>query len=76
MDSFFNRKRKLVILDDDPTGIQTVNGCLVLTSWKKDIIRHAFEAGHNWAGMPCVIFPGNIGNENALLEVFQRFQNK
>ena len=34
---------KLVILDDDPTGIQTVHGCLLLTNWRKETLRKAFE---------------------------------
>ena len=32
---------KLVILDDDPTGIQTVKGCLLVTQWDDDTIREA-----------------------------------
>ena len=26
---------RVVVLDDDPTGIQTVQGCLVLTEWSR-----------------------------------------
>ena len=25
---------RIVVLDDDPTGIQTVHGCLVLARWQ------------------------------------------
>jgi uncharacterized protein YgbK (DUF1537 family) len=32
---------KLVILDDDPTGCQTVHGCLLLTRWDADTLRQA-----------------------------------
>lgn len=32
---------KLVILDDDPTGIQTVKGCLLVTQWDDATIREA-----------------------------------
>jgi uncharacterized protein YgbK (DUF1537 family) len=32
---FFSEKRKLIIFDDDPTGMQTVHGCLALTRWEK-----------------------------------------
>ena len=32
---------RLVILDDDPTGIQTVKGCLLVTQWDDDTIREA-----------------------------------
>jgi uncharacterized protein YgbK (DUF1537 family) len=34
---------KLVVLDDDPTGIQTVHGCLLLTNWKAENLTKAFE---------------------------------
>ena len=34
---------KIVILDDDPTGIQTVHGCLLLTNWKKENLQTAFN---------------------------------
>jgi uncharacterized protein YgbK (DUF1537 family) len=34
---------KIIVLDDDPTGIQTVHGCLVLTSWPEDILQKAFR---------------------------------
>lgn len=32
---------RLIILDDDPTGIQTIHGCLTLTDWSEDSIRTA-----------------------------------
>ena len=34
---------KLVVLDDDPTGIQTVHGCLLITQWDEASVREAFE---------------------------------
>lgn len=34
---------KLVVLDDDPTGIQTVHGCLLLTNWKAENLEKAFN---------------------------------
>ena len=34
-------ERKLIILDDDPTGIQTVHGCLLVTDWNEDTINMA-----------------------------------
>ena len=40
-----NRKSvnsKLVVLDDDPTGIQTVHGCLLITQWDEESIRQGF----------------------------------
>ena len=33
---------KLVVLDDDPTGIQTVHGCLLITQWDEDSVRKGF----------------------------------
>ena len=41
-----NRKSvnsKLVVLDDDPTGIQTVHGCLLITQWDEQSMTEAFE---------------------------------
>ena len=32
---------RLIILDDDPTGIQTIHGCLTLTDWRIETIRTA-----------------------------------
>ena len=34
---------KLVVLDDDPTGIQTVHGCLLITQWDEQHVREAFQ---------------------------------
>ena len=34
--------RRLVVLDDDPTGTQTVAGLPVLTRWAEDDLRWAF----------------------------------
>lgn len=36
-------KRKMVVLDDDPTGIQTVHGCLLITEWTDDALHEAFR---------------------------------
>lgn len=33
---------KLVVLDDDPTGIQTVHGCLLITRWDEESVREGF----------------------------------
>ena len=35
-------KWKLVVLDDDPTGIQTVHGCLLITQWDEESVREGF----------------------------------
>lgn len=32
---------KIIVLDDDPTGSQTVHSCLLLTRWDKDTLREA-----------------------------------
>ncbi len=38
-----NRKLfQLVVLDDDPTGIQTVHGCLLITQWDEEHVREGF----------------------------------
>lgn len=34
---------KIVVLDDDPTGIQTVHGCMLITDWRASNIRQAFD---------------------------------
>jgi uncharacterized protein YgbK (DUF1537 family) len=34
---------KLVVLDDDPTGIQTVHDCLLLTNWRPENLLKAFN---------------------------------
>ena len=36
-------KWKLIVLDDDPTGIQTVHGCLLITRWDEESVRLGFE---------------------------------
>lgn len=35
--------RKIVVLDDDPTGIQTVHNIYVYTDWSPETIREAFS---------------------------------
>ncbi len=39
--------KKIVVLDDDPTGVQTVHDISVYTNWEKDSIRKAFEEENN-----------------------------
>ena len=34
---------KMVVLDDDPTGIQTVHGCLLITQWDEQSVRMGFD---------------------------------
>ena len=36
--------RKIVVLDDDPTGVQTVNGVYVYTRWDAETLLQAFRA--------------------------------
>ncbi|MDE2089439.1 MAG: four-carbon acid sugar kinase family protein [Gammaproteobacteria bacterium] len=36
-------KTKIIVLDDDPTGSQTVHGCLLLTRWDADTLRVALD---------------------------------
>ena len=35
--------KKLVVLDDDPTGVQTVHDVYVYTDWEEESIRNGFE---------------------------------
>lgn len=37
-----NKNTKMVVFDDDPTGIQTVHGCLLLTKWDDETLEKAF----------------------------------
>lgn len=36
-------KRKIIVLDDDPTGVQTVHDVSVYTNWSMESIRQGFE---------------------------------
>lgn len=37
-------QRKVAVLDDDPTGVQTVHNVSVYTDWGRDAVREAMEA--------------------------------
>ncbi len=37
--------RKIVVLDDDPTGVQTVHDVTVVTDWSEESIRAGFSTG-------------------------------
>ena len=39
--------KKIVVLDDDPTGVQTVHDISVYTNWDKETIRQGFEEENN-----------------------------
>ena len=39
--------KKLVVLDDDPTGVQTVHDVSVYTDWEEESIRKGFEEKEN-----------------------------
>lgn len=39
--------KKIVVLDDDPTGVQTVHDISVYTSWDKESIRQGFAEANN-----------------------------
>ncbi len=39
--------KKIVVLDDDPTGVQTVHDISVYTNWEKDSIRQGFQEKNN-----------------------------
>lgn len=38
-----NNNTKLIVLDDDPTGVQTVHDVMVCTHWDEESIRHGFH---------------------------------
>lgn len=40
-----NTDKKFVVIDDDPTGGQTVHDIMVYTSWSKEILTEAFATG-------------------------------
>ena len=40
-------QKKIVVLDDDPTGVQTVRDISVYTDWTKDSIRQGFQEKNN-----------------------------
>lgn len=35
--------RKIIVLDDDPTGIQTVHGCKLITQWDVPTVKEAYN---------------------------------
>src|SRR5258708_37707749 len=39
---------RIVVLDDDPTGIQTVHGCYLLTDWAISTLRRALTDEHRF----------------------------
>lgn len=39
-----SRGRKIIVLDDDPTGVQTVHGIDVLTEWDEELLGEAFDS--------------------------------
>ena len=39
--------KKIVVLDDDPTGVQTVHDITVYTNWDKESIRQGFDEENN-----------------------------
>ncbi|MCI8550188.1 MAG: hydroxyacid dehydrogenase [Lachnospiraceae bacterium] len=42
-----NSKKKIVVLDDDPTGVQTVHDVSVYTNWTEEDLRQGFEEENN-----------------------------
>ncbi|WP_340019925.1 four-carbon acid sugar kinase family protein [Paenibacillus sp. FSL H3-0457] len=41
------RARKIIVLDDDPTGVQTVHDIDVLTQWDKPLLQEAFRSSES-----------------------------
>lgn len=56
---------KIVVLDDDPTGTQTVHGLTVLTEWSVESLA---------AERKDIVFPGNVGDENALSDTIRQLR--
>lgn len=46
-EAYKNFNTKIIVLDDDPTGVQTVHGIPVFTNWSKQTIRELFEDSRN-----------------------------
>ena len=42
-DEIEKNNKKIVVLDDDPTGVQTVHDVSVYTDWSKESIKSGFE---------------------------------
>ena len=40
-------RRKIIVLDDDPTGVQTVHGVSVYTNWSTESIEAGFDESNN-----------------------------
>lgn len=45
--ALINFDKKIIVLDDDPTGVQTVHGISVYTDWQVDSIKAGFEEKSN-----------------------------
>src|SRR5699024_11911382 len=44
---FENFNYKVIVLDDDPTGTQTVKDLNVYTSWEEEYVRDGFRSDNN-----------------------------
>ena len=42
-----NNNKKIVVLDDDPTGVQTVHDISLYTGWYEESLREAFREGND-----------------------------
>lgn len=43
MKPILHSRRRLAVIDDDPTGIQTIHGCLALTRWSPEAVEKALK---------------------------------
>ncbi len=64
-----NFNRKIVVLDDDPTGVQTVHDVSVYTDWETDTIRQGFE---EWAPMFFILTNSRSFSEEKTRQVHHR----
>lgn len=46
LDALKSDAAKVIVLDDDPTGVQTVHDIFVYTNWETDTLREAFDDGN------------------------------
>lgn len=63
-----NFNKKIVVLDDDPTGIQTVHDVYVYTDWDEDSIREGFAAPEQ---MFFILTNSRALSENQTAEVYK-----
>jgi uncharacterized protein YgbK (DUF1537 family) len=59
--------RCIIVLDDDPTGCQTLHGIPVLFRWDLDIL-----VPDDRPDIKYIVFAGNVGENDALSLLFNK----